>query len=329
MFGKIIGTGSCLPKRRVSNNDLSEFLETNDEWIRERTGIGFRHVLENETPEELAIVAAKNALDAAGMSGEEVDMIVVSTLSSNHMLPSVSCLVQRGIGAEHALCFDLNAACTGFLAAYNTVQAYISTGVIKTGLVIGAEGLSRITEWADRSSCILFGDGAGAAVLREDPSAQFGMIMHADGAKGDALTCEFSYGMENGYPGTVAAVSEEEKRHRTRMQMNGQEVFRFAIRQVPAGIHELLEKEQMEMDSVDWFLLHQANARIIEGAAKRLGAPIEKFPMNLEEYGNTSSASIPILLDEMVREGKIQRGQCLVLAGFGGGLTWGATKVIF
>lgn len=329
MFGKIIGTGSCVPEHRVSNQDLSEFLETNDEWIRERTGIGSRRVLDGERPEDLALAAAKRALEAAQLSAEELDMIIVSTLSSNHMLPSVSCLLQRGLGAKRAMCFDLNAACTGFLAAYNTMQAYIHSGIVRTGLVVGAEGLSRITDWSDRSSCILFGDGAGAAALRRDPEAEFATVMHADGGKGDALTCEFAYALEEGYPGTVSPVTPEEKKRRTLIRMNGQEVFRFAIRQVPACIQELLAQEERELESVDWFLLHQANARIIEGAAKRLGAPIEKFPMNLAEYGNTSSASIPILLDELIREGKIRRGQRLILAGFGGGLTWGATKVTF
>lgn len=212
MFGKIIGTGSCVPEHRVSNQELSGFLETNDAWIRERTGIGSRRVVDGERPEDLALAAAKNALSAARISAEELDMIVVSTLSSNHMLPSVSCLVQRGLGAKRAMCFDLNAACTGFLAAYNTMQAYINLGIVKTGLVVGAEGLSRITDWSDRSSCILFGDGAGAAVLRSDPDAEFATVMHADGEKGDALTCEFAYALEEGYPGTVSPVAPEEKK---------------------------------------------------------------------------------------------------------------------
>lgn len=303
MIGKICGTGSYVPSEYLDNNDLSQMVDTSDEWIRERTGIVKRHIAKEETTVSMAAKAAKKALESAGVQPEEIDLLLVSTISSNVILPCTACEVQKEIHAVHATCFDLNAACTGFLFAYNTAQAYIANGMSKNALVIGAESLSNLVDWEDRGTCILFGDGAGAAVLKAESGEMYAAVTHSDGEKGDALTCDMG----------------------AFMKMDGQEVFKFAVRQVPAGISEVLQKNGLSVDDIDYFILHQANRRIVEAVAKRMKVEIEKFPMNLQEYGNTSSASIPLLLDELNRQGKLKKGQKLIFAGFGAGLSWGAS----
>lgn len=303
MIGKICGTGSYVPSEYLDNYELSQMVDTSDEWIRERTGIVKRHIAKEETTVSMAVKAAQKALESAGVQPEEIDLLIVSTISSNVVLPCTACEVQKEIHAVHATCFDLNAACTGFLFAYNTAQAYIASGMCKHVLVIGAECLSNLVDWKDRGTCILFGDGAGAAVLRAEDGNMYDAVTHSDGKKGNALTCETG----------------------SFMKMNGQEVFKFAVRQVPAGILEVLEKNSLSVDDIDYFILHQANRRIVEAVAKRMKVEVEKFPMNLQEYGNTSSASIPLLLDEWNRQGKLKKGQKLIFAGFGAGLSWGAS----
>lgn len=325
MFGKIIGTGSYVPGRILTNHDLAQFVETDDMWIRERTGVERRHVMEVETTADMAVEAAKKAVEAAGIKAEEIDMIIVSTVSSNLILPNTACFVQEQLGAEHAICFDINTACTGFLMAYNTVQSYIRSGFIQTALIIGAEGLSNLVDWSDRGTCILFGDGAGAAVLRADETAVFDTVMHADGRKGSALVCE------NSFAARKRAFDEqrEEAAEKSYIRMDGQEVFRFAVKQVPLCIQELMQKRKLTESDIDMFLLHQANKRIVESVARRIGTSIDKVPMNMMEYGNTSSACIPILLDELVKENRIHRGDRVIMSGFGAGLTWAATYLEF
>ena len=244
----------------------------------------------------MAAKAAEEALADSGLKAEEIDLILVATSSSETVFPNTSCEVQKAIGAVHAWGYDLNAACSGFILALNTAQSYIRSGLVKTALVIGAEKMSRIVDWKDRGTCILFGDGAGAVALRGEESES------AD--KGEALTLQ--YGTEE----TPV------------IRMDGQAVFKFAVRKVPEIIEEMLKKADVSREDVDYFVLHQANRRIIEAAAKRVGVEIEKFPMNLGEYANTSAASVPILLNEMNRDGKLKRGQKIILAGFGAGLTW-------
>lgn len=305
MIGRICATGSYTPSNYLDNNDLAKIVDTNDEWIRERTGIVRRHIVKDETTVSLAVNAAKRALESSDMKAEEIELIIVSTISSNVLLPCTACEVQRVIGAVNATCFDLNAACTGFLFAYNTAQAYIASGVYKNALLVGAESVSKITDWTDRGTCILFGDGAGAVLLRAEQGKMVSTVTHSDGEKGVALTC-----------GTGE-----------KLQMDGQAVFKFAVKQVPQCVGELLEKNQLSIEEIDYFVLHQANRRIVEAVAKRLKTGIEKFPMNLQEYGNTSSASIPILLDEMNRKGLLKKGQKIVMAGFGAGLSWGASLI--
>ena len=305
---RITGTGSALPGRIVTNKELEQLVETSDEWIRERTGIRERHVSVGETVVTLASEAARKALEQAGKRAEEIDLILVATSSSETVFPNTSCEVQKAIGAVHAWGYDLNAACSGFILALNTAQSYIRSGLVKTALVIGAEKMSRIVDWKDRGTCILFGDGAGAVVLRgeesESAEAVYTAMAHSAGDKGEALTLQ--YGTEE----TPV------------IRMDGQAVFKFAVRKVPEIIEEMLKKADVSREDVDYFVLHQANRRIIEAAAKRVGVEIEKFPMNLGEYANTSAASVPILLNEMNRDGKLKRGQKIILAGFGAGLTW-------
>lgn len=305
MIGRIYGTGSYIPTKVVTNHDIAKNVDTSDEWIRERTGIATRYIVEEDTTVSMATEAARQAIDMTGIKSEDIDLILVSTISPDIILPCVACEVQNHIGAFNATCFDLNAACTGFLYAYNTAQAYISSGIYKTVLVIGAESLSNIVNWKDRNTCILFGDGAGAVILKSETEGVFETYTRSEGEKGQALLC---------YPGGT-------------IKMDGQAVFRFAVKQVTLCIQTLLKKYDVTESKIDYFILHQANKRIVESVAKRLGVGIEKFPMNLQEYGNTSSASIPILLDEMNKQGLFKRGMKIVLAGFGAGLSWGASLI--
>lgn len=305
MIGKICGTGAYAPPNVMDNNDLSKLVETSDEWIRERTGIVRRHIADGENTVSMAVKSAESALKNANISAEEIGFIIVSTISSNVILPCAACEVQKEIGAVNAVCFDLNAACSGFLFAYNTAQAYIASGIYRTGIVIGAECLSNLIDWKDRGTCILFGDGAGAVVVKAKEGTQPSIITHSDGEKGKALTCE-----QNDF-----------------IHMDGQEVFKFAVKQVPKCICELLEANGLKKEEIHYFILHQANRRIVKAVAKRLKIEIEKFPMNLQEYGNTSSASIPILLDEMNQKGLLRKGMKIVMAGFGAGLSWGASLI--
>lgn len=323
MFGKIIGTGSYIPEKIVTNQELAQYVDTSDEWVTERTGVRKRHMMNCETTADMAVKAAKRALDSAGIAADTIDMIIVSSVSSNLLLPNTACFVQEQIGAENAFCFDINAACTGFIMAYNTVQSYMNAGLIETALIIGAEGLSRIVDWSDRATCILFGDGAGAAVIQKNEKAVFETVMKSDGRKGNALTC--SNGFANRRP--IIVGGEQEKNFSTFVQMDGQEIFRFAVKQVPECINELMSKINVSADEIDMFVLHQANLRILQSIAKRLKMPMEKIPVNVTEYGNTSSACIPMLLDELFRSKKLVSGNKVIMSGFGAGLTLSATYI--
>lgn len=325
---RITGTGSALPGRIVTNKELEQMVETSDEWIRERTGIGERHVSVGETVVTLASEAARKALEQAGKRAEEIDLILVATCSPEQYLPCCACQVQADIGAVNALAFDVNAACSGFLFALNTADAYLRTGLAENALIIGSEVLSKLVDWTDRSSCILFGDGAGAVVVEqcEVSSGILGRALHSDGAGGGVLQCGVRE-LTTPYARTSAAKTDQNQPMDDRehfIQMDGQEVYRFATRRVPQCIEEALSDAGLTVPDIDLFVLHQANARIIDAVAKRLHADREKFPTNLERVGNLSSASIPVLLDELHKQGKLHRGDRIVLAGFGAGLTIGA-----
>lgn len=312
MTGIICGTGSFAPQKIMTNDDIAKLVDTNDQWIRERTGVVRRHIIEGETTVSMAVEAAKRAVADAGVAADEVDLIIVSTISSNVILPCAACEVQRELGAVNATCFDLNAACSGFIFAYNTANAYIESGMYNTALVIGSESLSNLTDWTDRGTCILFGDGAGAVVMKKSEERAYRAVTHSDGESGSALTCISKYAIKDDCDKGL-------------MEMNGREVFNFAVKKVPEVINEVLRINDIAIEEIDYFILHQANKRIVESVSRRLKTEIEKFPVNMMEYGNTSSASIPILIDELKREGKLEKGKKLVMAGFGAGLSWGAT----
>lgn len=313
MTTRIIGTGSCLPTNIITNDQLSRQVDTSDEWISSRTGIRNRHVAEEETGAGMASEAARRALKNAGVSADEIELIIVATCTADMQFPSTACMVQKDIGAKHAVAFDLSAACSGFLFALNTAHAYFTAGIYKKALIIGTEVLSKLVDWTDRSTCVLFGDGAGAAVVEASDIGLEGFVQHADGGKGEVLACAGTNRTEG--PAYI--------------QMNGQEVFKFAVKKVPECIQEVLEMTGTEKEDIRWYLLHQANSRIIQSAAKRLKEPEEKFPMNMDQYGNTSAASIPILLDEMNRSGMLKKGDRLMMSGFGAGLTWGAAQIVW
>lgn len=317
MIGKICGTGSCVPEKTVSNDELARIVDTSDAWIRERTGIARRHIADGDTVVSMGAKAAERALENAGISPEEIDLILLGTSSSNVIFPSGACAIQREIGAVNAAGLDVSAACTGFVSVFQIGQAYIQTGMAKTVLLIGADCMSRLVDWKDRGTCILFGDGAGAAVLRAAESEEtVCSVLHSDGEKGWTLTCDSRH--RDGAKDLSGDAS-------TYIRMDGGEVFKFALTRVPEAVREVLQKAGLTAEDVSWFLLHQANMRIIDGVARRLRLGMERFPMNMEEYGNTSAASIPILMDEMNRSGKLQKGQKIVISGFGAGLTWGAS----
>ena len=325
---RITGTGSALPGRIVTNKELEQMVETSDEWIRERTGIGERHVSVGETVVTLASEAARKALEQAGKRAEEIDLILVATCSPEQYLPCCACQVQADIGAVNALAFDVNAACSGFLFALNTADAYLRMGLAENALIIGSEVLSKLVDWTDRGSCILFGDGAGAVVVErcEASPGILGRALHSDGTGGGVLQCG-ARELTTPYARTSAAKTDQNQPTNDRehyIQMDGQEVYRFATRRVPQCIEEALSDAGLAVPDIDLFVLHQANARIIDAVAKRLHADREKFPTNLERVGNLSSASIPVLLDELHKQGKLHRGDHIVLAGFGAGLTIGA-----
>ena len=317
---KVLGTGSAVPSKIVTNDDLAKVMDTSDEWIRSRTGIRERRIAVTETSNDMATEAGKKALIKANVSPEELDMIVVATLSPDQMMPATACEVQKNLGAKKGVCFDLNAACSGFIFAMHTAAAYLASGFAKKVLVIGVETLSKVVNWEDRSTCVLFGDGAGAAVITGDSSGSYEAVVGANGEKGDVLVLD---GKKNQNP----YVQNEQKN--TYITMDGREVFKFAVSKVPQIINEVLDKANVQAEEVDWFLLHQANERILQSVAKRLQQPLAKFPMNLDRYGNTSSASVPILLDELNEAGHIKEGDKIVLGGFGGGLTWGAIYLVW
>ena len=313
---RILGTGSFLPEKSVTNDELAQVMDTSDEWISSRTGIRSRHISVGDTTASMAVKAAKKALEDGGVKPEELDHIFVATVSGDHATPSTSCEVQSALGAKNAVCMDVNAACSGFLYGMHIAEAFIRSGIYRNALVIGSETMSKIIDWTDRSTCVLFGDGAGAAVLAgtEEPGI-LSQIVGSNGGKWEVLECQ---GRPNENP------LNKEERKPGYLTMNGQEVFKFAVKTVPVCVEEALEKAGVAADEVKYFLLHQANKRIIQSVAKRLGQPEEKFPMNLDQCGNTSAASLPILLAQMDEQGLLQRGDKLVLSGFGAGLTWGA-----
>jgi 3-oxoacyl-[acyl-carrier-protein] synthase-3 len=308
----VLGAGSALPKRRVTNEELAKTVETSDEWIVERTGIRSRYIAgEGETTASLAIDAARRALDHAGISAGEIDLIVLATATPDQTFPSSATKVQAALGIKDCVAFDVHAVCTGFLYALSVADAMLRAGNGRKALVIGAETFSRILDWEDRATCVLFGDGAGALVLgaEESESGILATKLHADGRHNDLLFVD-------GGPSTTGTVGK--------LRMKGREVFRHAVVNLADVLNEVLEDAQLSAADVDWVVPHQANARILDATAKKLGLPPEKVVVTVDRHANTSAASVPLAFDTAVKDGRIKRGDIVVLEAMGGGFTWGA-----
>lgn len=319
IYSRIIGTGSCLPERILTNADLEKMVDTSDEWIRARTGIERRHIAaDDQTTTDLAEGAARQAMEAAGVEPGEIDFLVVGTTTPDVAFPNVGCLLQERFGIGGFAAFSVEAACSGFIYALSVADAYVASGQAKHALVVGAETLSRITDWSDRGTCVLFGDGAGAVVL--EPSAEQGVIsthLGADGYYKDLLY----------HPYGTSKIQRQEDEERPFMQMKGNEVFKVAVKTLESVAAETLAANDLECGAIDWLIPHQANLRIIQLTAKRLGMPMEKVILTVQDHGNTSAASVPMALDVAIRDGRIKRGDLLLLEAFGGGFTWGSALV--
>lgn len=322
-FAHITGWGMHVPQPIMTNDDIAKLVETNDEWIRDRTGIRERHIAtENDFPSTLGVEAALKALDMADLAPTELDLIICATSAPDYVFPATACLIQDQIGATKAGAFDIQAACTGFIFATNMAAQAIRSGSIKNALVIGTETLSRIVNWKDRNTCILFGDGAGAFVLQasNQPGGVISAVMHSDGSGGDALNIPAG---GTHHPTTESTVREG----RHFVHMDGKEVFRFATRVMGHAVTEALDIAKLKIEDIHCIVPHQANYRIIETAARYLKLPLDKFVINVDRYGNTSTASIPIATVEGFNNGRFKAGDKVVFVGFGGGLTWGAMVV--
>jgi 3-oxoacyl-[acyl-carrier-protein] synthase III len=314
-FSRILGTGGYLPARAATNADLEAIVDTTDTWIRERTGIEKRHLVsEGETCCDLAEIAARRALEAAGLDPSDLDLILVATTTPDQFFPSTACLLQQRLDVHGCPAFDLQAVCAGFVYAMDVADKYIRTGAARHVLVVGAEAISRLLDWNDRATCVLFGDGAGAVVLgAADEPGILSTHIHADGAYAELLQVPGGHG--NGRPDLAY------------LEMRGNEVFRFAVTTLGRIVDETLEANGLTKDDIDWLIPHQANIRIIQATARKLDLPMERVIVTVAEHGNTSSASIPLAFDQAVRDGRIQRGQTLLMEAFGGGFTWGSVLV--
>ncbi|ETT37054.1 3-oxoacyl-(acyl carrier protein) synthase III [Paenibacillus sp. FSL R5-192] len=321
----IIGTGKYVPEKILTNSDLEKMVDTNDEWIVSRTGIKERHIAApDQATSDLAYEAAIKALESAGMTGSDLDLIIVATITPDSSFPSTACILQDKLGAKGAAAFDLSAACSGFVYGLASATSFIQSGMYNNALVIGADCLSRITDYTDRNTCVLFGDGAGAVVVGEVPEGRGfkAFDLGAEGAGGSLLQME---GGGSRLPATAETV--ENKKHY--INMNGREVFKFAVRVMGTATIEVLRKAGMERTDVDLFVPHQANIRIIQSAMQRLELPEEKVVVNVDKYANTSAASIPLALVEAAEEGRMKAGDTVLMVGFGGGLTWGASVLVW
>ncbi len=313
IYSRIAGTGSYLPARIVTNDELASRLDTSDQWVRERTGIAQRHIADDsQACSDLALEASRRAMEAAGVSAAELDLIVVATSTPDFIFPSTACILQAKLGAKNGAAFDIQAVCSGFVYALATADKFIRSGQYRCALVVGSEVFSRILDWNDRGTCVLFGDGAGAVVLRAgDAPGIHSSILRADGSYADILSVpgNVSHGKITGSPF---------------LQMVGNQVFKFAVKVLDEVAREALSAAGAEISDVDWLIPHQANVRILEATSKKLGVPADKVVLTVDHHGNTSAASVPLALDEYVRAGKIKPGHRLLMEGVGGGFTWGA-----
>jgi 3-oxoacyl-[acyl-carrier-protein] synthase-3 len=316
MYSRITGTGSCLPEKVVTNKDLEKIIDTTDQWIVERTGIKKRHLVTNETTCDLAEIACKNAMEMAGKTADDIDLIIFATTTPDLVFPSTACLLQKRLGITNGgAAFDIQAVCTGFVYALATADKFIKSGSNKCALVVGAETLSKIIDWSDRSTCVLFGDGAGAVVLEANEEA--GILsthLHADGRYEELLKVDA--GISSGYAQVIAGEAY--------IRMKGNEVFRMAVNTLGKIVDETLAANNMQKSDIDWLVPHQANTRIINATAKKLKLSTDRVVITVDQHGNTSGASIPLALDTAVRDGRIKAGETLLLEAFGGGFTWGS-----
>ena len=318
-FSRIVGTGGYLPERVVTNDELARTVDTSDAWIVERTGIRQRHVAaEDEFTLDLAHAAAGRALEAAGVGAEALDLIVVATTTPDRVFPSTACLLQARLGVRGCPAFDVQAVCTGFVYALSVADHFVRAGTARTALVVGAETFSRIIDWQDRNTCVLFGDGAGAVVLRADETPGIRSThLHADGAHAELLHV----------PSGVSSRHSVELEGRSHVEMAGSEVFRMAVNTLGSLVEETLAANELEKSAIDWLVPHQANSRILKATAKKLGLPMERVVQTVAEHANTSAASIPLALDVAVRDGRVRSGDTVLLEGFGGGFTWGSALI--
>lgn len=315
---KIVATGAGLPEQIITNDDLAKIVDTSDEWISQRTGIKERRISSGENLSVLASRAAKQIIERAGIGAEEIDLIIVATCTADYGTPCLACMVQKEIGAANAVAFDVTAACSGFLFATSVADKFIRCGVYKNALVIGGELLSKIIDWTDRSTCVLFGDGA-AGVLLERTENDDGIVVEELGSQGDMYEV-----LTDGYTAASNAFNEIPPLDKMDfVHMDGREVFKFATKKIAESVSRVMDKAGVTSEDIKYFVPHQANARIVEVAARKLDIPYEKFYMNIERFGNTSSASIPTALNEMNEKGLLQKGDKVILCGFGGGLSWG------
>ncbi len=316
IYSRIIGSGSYLPRNIVTNDDLAQRMDTSDEWIRSRTGIRQRHIADaGETSSSLALEASKAAIASAGITAQDIDLIILATSTPDYIFPSTACLLQAKLGIKGCPAFDLQAVCSGFVYALATADLFIRSGQHRCALVVGAEVFSRILDWNDRGTCVLFGDGAGAVILRaDDQPGIMASALHADGSYADILSV----------PGQVCGGKATGDPF---LRMDGPAVFKFAVRVLDEVARETLAKCDRKVDDIDWLIPHQANLRILESTAKRLHVPPEKLIVTVDSHGNTSAASVPLALDLAIRDGRIKPGHKVMLQGVGGGFTWGAALV--
>ena len=321
IYSRITGTGGYLPEKVLTNQDLENMVDTSDEWITDRTGIRKRHIaVEGETTCDLAEQAARRAIEAAGIGNGDIDLIIVATTTPDRIFPSTACLLQERLGVQGCAAFDVQAVCTGFVYALGVAEKFIASGSHRCALIVGAETLSRIVDWSDRGTCVLFGDGAGAVVLQAaDEPGILSTHLHADGRYKDLLTV----------PAGISEHSELLHEGRAFMEMRGNEVFKMAVNTLGRIVDETLAANDMQKSDIDWLVPHQANIRIISATAKKLDMSMDKVIVTVDEHGNTSAASIPLALDIGVRDGRIRRGETILLEAFGGGFTWGSALLKF